>query len=224
MQSRTVRAIRLFPRLGTMLAGAALALALFANSAHAAPAQTAAASSGNFSSQYANQDQNTDTSAVPITALSGNAVSVGGRGKTSSNNFSGVVVAPSQSSAQRNAQASYASAKNTSYGSRKHPASNDCSSNDGYGKGGYSNDGSRKHSAPMRAVATSQNVSSQDANQRQKTTTVAVPLTVGSGNALSIGGGKTSSNSFSGVVVAPSQSSAQSSMQHSSASADNVAK
>jgi hypothetical protein len=141
MQSRFVRAIRLFPRLGTMLAGTALALLLFATGAHAAPGQTAVASSGNFSAQNANQHQDTKTIAVPITALSGNAVSVFGHGNTTANNFSGVLVAPTQSSTQRSSQVSHASAKNASKHATheydKHPQrpSNKCSRKDGYGKG-----------------------------------------------------------------------------------------
>jgi hypothetical protein len=125
-----------------MLAGTALALLLlFATGAHAAPGQTAVASSGNFSAQNANQHQDTKTIAVPITALSGNAVSVFGHGNTTANNFSGVVVAPTQSSTQRSSQVSHASAKNTSKHATheydKHPQrpSNKCSRKDGYGKG-----------------------------------------------------------------------------------------
>jgi hypothetical protein len=84
---------------------------------------------------------------VPVTVLSGNAVSVGGRGNTSSYNDSGVVVAPSQSSTQRSSQVSHASAKNTSKHATheydKHPQrpSNKCSRKDGYGKGGYGKGG-----------------------------------------------------------------------------------
>jgi hypothetical protein len=141
MQSRFVRAIRLFPRLGTMLAGTALALLLFATGAHAAPGQTAVASSGNFSAQNANRAR----TPRPLLCLSrrsrGMRSSVFGHGNTTANNFSGVVVAPTQSSTQRSSQVSHASAKNTSKHATheydKHPQrpSNKCSRKDGYGKG-----------------------------------------------------------------------------------------
>jgi hypothetical protein len=186
-----------------MLAGTALALLLFATGAHAAPGQTAVASSGNFSAQNANQSQDTKTIAVPITALSGNAVSVFGHGNTTANNFSGVVVAPTQSSTQRSSQVSSARASNKSHSSSK----------------SYGNDSGKS----QQAYAASGTYNSQSANQSQDTYTVAVPVTILSGNAISVlGKGDTQANNVSGVVVAPSQSSVQSSKQSSSASADNT--
>lgn len=147
---------------------------------------------------------------MPVTVLSGNAVSVLGHGATTANNFSGVAVAPSQSSTQSSKQVNHASAKNTSHGSSK----------DGYGKGSHGKHS--KDSTPQRACASSHNYSSQQATQRQKTVPVAVPVTVASGNAISIlGGGKTTSHNNSGVAVIPSQSSSQHSSQLSSISAVN---
>ena len=201
MQRISSRAAGLILRLAGTLLGAGLALVLVTSVAAAAPAPapSASASSGNFSLQQVSQRQKTVTVAVPITALSGNSVSVLSSGDTTSNSFSGVVVAPSQTSRQSNVQ----------YSSARAHASN--------GSGRAKDCGCTK-SGDSHARAHSSNSSVQQSDQSQKTYTVAVPVTLLSGNAVSVlSSGNTTSNSFSGVVVAPSQSSSQSNVQSSSA-------